>query len=254
MDMVDTLLNKPKNNSPNSSQSRRKFLFDTHIFDEPDVEEIPAEPPPPPPPTFSEHQLEAARKAAFEQGRQQGLQEEKASREQKTSELIAVIIADTQTLFAAEIARGKLYEEEAVKLTQAVFGQLFPLYQAHQGFAELKAVLSDIIARQIDQAEVLIEVAPSQKQEVEAHIHSITRPGGKAAFSVQGSESLAEGQCKLSWTHGGALYNAPAMAAEIRSLLEETLANNAGNSHDGSGMTDPSSNSPEPSSDKGQPE
>lgn len=230
--MVDTLTKQPKPLSPNSSAPRKKFLFDVNIFDEPDEPEVPAEPPPPPPPTFSEAQLEAARNAAFEEGRKKGIEEERASRDEKLAMLMGQISASMQTLFASEQAREKLYEAEAVKLAEAVFAQLFPLYNAQKGFDEMTAVLTDTIQRQEGQAEILVEVAPCQKEGIEAHIKTLTRQGGKTAFTVSADESLEEGQCRLSWSHGGALHNAPAMAEQIRAILEETLANNGVNSHD----------------------
>lgn len=187
---------------------------------------------PPPPPTFSEAQLEAARKAAFEQGRQQGIQESLQSREEKLSGLIASIAGDTQKLFIAESERETLYETEAVKLSLAVFENLFPLYTAQHGFDELKTVLTDILHRQEGQAEILIETAPSQKEGVEEHIAKLPPFSGKTMFKVAANESLQEGSCKLSWTQGGALYNSKALAEEIRGILEETLAVGALNRHD----------------------
>lgn len=231
--MVDTLTNRPKDRPSNSASPRKKFLFDMNIFDEPAEEEIPAEPPPPPPPTFSEAQLEAARADGFEKGRQQGLQESAQSREERLAGLMARIAEDARQLFEAEAAREKLYETEALKLARAIFERLFPLYHSQCGFAELKAVLGDILQRQEGQAEILIEVSAEQKEGVEEHVARIApAASGKTMFRVEASESLQEGQCRLSWTHGGALYNAHAMAEEIRGILEEALANAPANGHD----------------------
>lgn len=230
--MVDTLLNRTKD-TPSNKAPRKKFMFDMNIFDEPEEEEVQVPPPPPPPPTFSETQMEAARSAGFEKGRQQGLQESAQSREERLAGLIARITEDARHLFEGEAAREKLYEAEAVRLAQAIFEQLFPLYHARHGFDELKAVLTDILQRQEGQAEILIETSPGQKEGVEAHIGSLRSHGahGKTMFRVSASESLQEGQCRLSWTNGGALYNAPAMAKEIRGILEEALANAPANRH-----------------------
>lgn len=229
--MVNTLLNRPKD-TPSNSPARQKFLFDKNIFDAPEEEEVPKEPPPPPPPSFSEEELAAARHEAFEQGRKQGLQEERQSREEKLAGLIARVTEDCHKLFAQEFIREKRYEEEAVKLTSAIFKRLFPIYHAHCGFAELKAALDDILARQEGQAEILIETSPEQAEGVKSHLGGISTLSRKTVFTVSANESLPEGECKLSWTNGGALYNANAMADEIRGILEEALAIAPANGHD----------------------
>lgn len=203
-----------------------------NIFDEPDEEEIPEEPPPPPPPTFSEDELEAAKAAAFEKGRQQGIQENLQSREEKLANLMERISADVQTLFAAEKAREDVYEAEAVKLTLDIFKHLFPVYHKAHGFEELKTVLQDVLGRQEGQTDILIETSLEQKEGVESYISRVSSLSGKAAFKVSALESLQDGSCRLSWTNGGALYNSQGLADEIRSILEETLANGPTNSHD----------------------
>lgn len=228
--MVDTLTQNKR--SPIDRTAKKKFLFDMNIFDEPEEEEVLAEPPPPPAPTFSEAQLEAAKTKAFEEGRQQGIEESLESREEQLAGIMRMISGDTQKLFIAEEEREKLYEAEAVRLTLAIFERLFPLYTAQHGFDELKSVLNDILHRQEGQAEILIETAPSQCEGVEAHIAKLPPLSGKTVFKVAGNESLQEGACKLSWTNGGAVYNSAAMAEEIQTILEETLAVAPTNRHD----------------------
>lgn len=245
--MVNTLLNKPKDPQSNKP-SRKKFMFDMNIFDEPEEEEIPEEPPPPPPPSFSEEELEAARHTAFEEGRKQGIQESLQSREEKLALLVARITDDCHKLFAQEMVREKLYEEESVRLARAIFQRLFPLYHAKTGFEEMKAVLDDILARQEGQAEILIEASPSQTEGVESHLAGITALSRKTIFKVSANESLQEGECKLTWTNGGALYNANALAGEIHAILEEALAITSANGHDKEVETDqstPSDNDPQ---------
>lgn len=239
--MVDTLTNPPRSTTPNKDL-RKKFLFDVNIFDEPAEEIIPETPPPPPPPTFSEKELEAAKSMAFEKGRQQGVQESLQSREHHLVALVDKISQDMSSLFASELGREKRYEAEAIALTLATFEKLFPLYAAHKGFDELKAVMTDILRHQEGQAEILVEIAPSQKEGVAGHIGKIQGFSGKTAFQITENESLQEGQCKLSWTHGGALYNSGAIAEEIRRILEEALAVNSTNGHDKGGEASSPSN------------
>ena len=89
----------------------KKFLFDQHIFDAPEEEEI-AEVLPPPPPTFSEDELAAAKDMAFEQGRIQGQKEQVESREQFVAVTLDTVARNFSKLFAAEAIRESIFEKE----------------------------------------------------------------------------------------------------------------------------------------------
>ena len=100
-----------------------KFYFHVHNFDEEEVEEEIEEDLPPPPPMFSEEELEAAKKAAFEEGKQAGIQETKSSRSELISGVLATIPQTFSQLFQQEDIRADRYEQEAVKLALRSFGE-----------------------------------------------------------------------------------------------------------------------------------
>lgn len=212
-----------------------KFLFNQHIFDEPDLEEEEFEEPPPP--TFSEEELETVRKTtqdrAFEQGRQAGIDEKKASIEAQVAQVLQKIAQDTAVLFAAEDAREKLFEQESVKLASAIFEKIFPEQKELHGFDELKKSLSTILKKQEGHSEIRIEVHPSAVEGVQNHINTLNLQGGaQQRFNIIGNESLSELAVNIYWKDGGAIRDIDTIAEEIRTILHETLASDALNSHD----------------------
>jgi len=203
-----------------------KFFFDQNNFDDDFEEEIIEEEPPPP--MFSEEELAAAQQASYTKGKQAGLAESKASRDQHVATLLGQISANFQTLLTAESQRAAAYEAEALALAHAVFAKIFPALNKAHGLSEIEAIIREILDRQREQQEIIIHVHPGYVDPVEQSLENLksTLPPG-TGFAVQGLERLGPSDCELSWKEGGAHRHADALAEEIHSQLQHILADKA---------------------------
>ncbi|MFP4312682.1 MAG: hypothetical protein ACLFR0_00020 [Alphaproteobacteria bacterium] len=215
-----------------------KFLFNQHIFDEPEIEEDEHEEPPPP--TYSQEELETAKeetyRRAYEQGKKDGLKESAASREQMVAQVLQKIGEDATALFVAETAREKIFEEESVKLALTIFQKLFPEQKTLHGFEELSACLTRILKKQENQSEIRIEAHPDTVEGVQNHIGTLSLPAqSQQRFDIIGNDSLDALAIKIYWKDGGAVKDISAIAEEIRTILHDTLAGTDGKRHDSRG-------------------
>ena len=122
----------------------KKFFFDLHDFSDPNAaEEIEEELPPP---VFNEEQLEAARREAHALGRQAGLDEAAASREQLVANMLRNISESFSKLFASEHIREKQFEQESVKLALEMLEKLFPDLNEKIGQSEIKNMIANVVA------------------------------------------------------------------------------------------------------------
>ncbi len=211
-----------------------KFFFDMNVFDENGMEqrELDANKPPP---SFGIEIVESAREEGFAKGKQTGLAESKASRDQHVTKILEKIAQDTVTIFDAENAREKIYEIESTKLAMAIFQKLFPVYNEKCGFEELKGTLGDILQKAAGQSEIAIDIHPDYASEVEKHLGNIPPTAGTdTKVIVRENDSLGAGDCRLSWADGGAIRNSLEMADKIVVALEEALAAQGVNVHDSS--------------------
>ncbi|GJL84349.1 MAG: flagellar assembly protein FliH [Micavibrio sp.] len=209
-----------------------KFFFDMNVFDENGMEQRELEENKPPP-SFGIEIVESAREEGFKKGKQTGLAESKASRDQHVAKILEKIAQDTVTLFEAEDDREKIYEMESTRLTLAIFKKLFPLYSEKYGMEELKGVLTSILQKTAGQSEIVIDVHPDYASEVEKHIENISSTGETTTkIAVRGNDSLSAGDCRLSWSDGGGVRNSLEQADKIVAALEEALAAEGGNVHD----------------------
>ena len=186
-----------------------------------------------PPPSFGIEIVESAREEGFAKGKQAGLAEAQASRDQHIAKILETIARDTATLFDAESAREKIYEVESTRLALAIFKKLFPVYNEKCGFEELKEALTDILQKTAGESEIAIDVHSDCASEVENHLKEIVSTmGSDIKTIVRSKDSLGHTDCQLSWMDGGAVRNSLDQADKVVAALEEALAAQGVNVHD----------------------
>ncbi|NCO02774.1 MAG: hypothetical protein GW903_01120 [Alphaproteobacteria bacterium] len=211
------------------NEHSKKFLFDIHNFDAPEepeeITEDIIEDLPPPPPTFSESELEAAQAVSFSKGKQEGLSEERASRNQFIAGVLDQINNSFMTLFANEIYREKTYEQEALKLALKVIDVMAPTLQARLGNEAVIKTIKETIALQSKQSEILLEIPKGTAVEIDDAIQKIwPDPDHSPKYRILESDTLPEGECKLSWKDGGMVRNHAQTVEKMKLELEELLA------------------------------
>ena len=206
-----------------------KFLFDLHNFDVHEVEEVEEEiveeiEVEPPPPTFSEDELEAAKAVAHSRGHDEGVQEERARREQYIADTLNKVSEHFSTLFAAEIYREKQYEEESLRLALEIISLLAPSLNNRLGEEALKASLKEVLKSQSEQSEIRIELHPETVTDIDALIEKIWPDKDNAPrYKVVADSNLEKGACSLSWKDGGMIRDPKKTANDIKTAIESLL-------------------------------
>jgi flagellar assembly protein FliH len=233
------------------NKKTEKFLFNNHIFDEPDIEEE-DDHTPPPPPVFSEEDLETVRRTthdrAYEQGKKDGVDQERASREEMLAQVLKRLEQQASLLFAAEHERDRIFETEVLNTTLSIFEKLFPYYTSQFGFEELRGAIRNTLEKQEDQSEIVVEVNPDAKEGIADFINSFSMGGAThQRFEVRANPTMSVGQCALYWKDGGAIRNNDKLAEEIRAFIQDTLAGTNSNVHDsGDDINNPSGTEHQP--------
>lgn len=205
-----------------------RFYFDLNNFDAPEIEEeeIIEEPEEvePPPPTFSEEELEAAKAVSHAGGRSEGIQEERARREQMVADNLKAISENFSSLFAAETYREKQYEEEALKLALQIIDMVAPSLNTRLGEEALKGTLLKTLKDQSEQSEIIVEVHPETASDIDSLIESIWPDKDSAPrYKVLADSNLEKGACNLSWKDGGMVRDPQKTANDIKTAIEELM-------------------------------
>jgi flagellar assembly protein FliH len=202
-------------------RKHQKFLFDVNNFDDPD----PVDPDlPPPPPTFSEAELAGAKASEHERGRQAGHTAEKAARETIVAGLIKTIADHFTKLFDAEKQRADQFEGEVLLLTKTIFDKLFPALNEAHGLNEVETMIATVLETQRNQREIIVEVHSEFAPDIQSLAdHLMKSMHAAGTVTVRANDSLARGDCKMSWNDGGAERSATHLSSEIARGLDEIL-------------------------------
>ena len=207
--------------------NKEKFFFDIHKFDEDEdaltEEQIEFLEKEAEMTRSHQEQLEIVRKEAYESGKKDGIAETLLGLEQKIVVLLEEARGEFLKLQSQEHIRETRYEREAVALAVQVIEQLFPVWTKHHGQEELFAALQDILSRVRNQKEIIIQVAPSLRDEAARRLEDIKADLNGISFKVEESETLNETAFKLKWADGGAVRDGNALAAQIVQRLSSEL-------------------------------
>ena len=195
----------------------KKFLFDHHIFDAPEVEE--EEDPSLLPILFTEEQMEQAKKESYAKGHKDGVEESRISRESHIADILKAIASALPALQKAESARELAYEHEVLSLVLLVVRKILPHFVLREGSNEIFHVLERVLQDVRGQNEILIEVPTGLISEIEAYLQTLHAHQESVRYSVREDDSLRHGDCKVYWRDGGAVRQASALLAEIESSL-----------------------------------
>lgn len=230
-DVVDKK-QKHKGQEKKTPKDKSLFYFRQNIFDEGYVAPDEA----PPAPTFSEEELEAAKKEAFESGKREGIQQttqrEQSARAQFVAKALDKIASTTQELFGEEEQREQRFQAEAVALASRIFESLYPVYEEKYGFENLKFHIESVLKKHSKTPTIEIYVSENNVEGIQQFLNDLTTKGHNGIFDVYVDKNLDDSACRLSWPQGGSYFNNSEMAEEIRGILAQTLAGTDVNSHD----------------------
>lgn len=183
-----------------------KFLFDVS-FDDEALDAATAEdapPPPPPPPSFSEDELAEARSLAYAAGVDAGEEAALGRIEDATRQALLAVEAQVAAVLQAFEERAELSDRETLRIALAIARKLLPATAERQALVEMEAVIAAALADARDEPRLVVRVAESLYDRVQARVTPLTQRTGYAGKVILlGDDTLLPGDCLVEWADGG---------------------------------------------------
>ncbi|MEQ8601969.1 MAG: FliH/SctL family protein [Marivibrio sp.] len=192
-------------------------------------EEVEAEEPEaPPPPTFSEEELEAAKSAAYDEGRREGLEAGRQEIQQEIDAQIADLLEVVSERMTPLAERQKQAHERAgalmAKIARDIFEKLMPAYAKRYGDEEVVGLVADSLANLQDVGRLSVRVAPEAAEPLAERLEQTVRLAGfEGKLSVIADPSMQSGDAALDWGAGGAERRYRDIWAEIDEAVERAI-------------------------------
>ncbi|MEX2455239.1 MAG: FliH/SctL family protein [Rhodospirillaceae bacterium] len=208
----------------------RKFRFD-NCFDEEvefEVELEEQEELAPPPPTFSEAELAAARTAGFVEGRTEGIAEMQSGLDRRLTLLMDDMVRQLQSLGAEQERAAGGAEAKMLALAGAIARKIVPPVARAHADAAVRDVIRDCLPKLRDEPRIVIRVHAAVLDRLREQIDAVAvRSGYPGDIILLADDELAESDCRIEWSDGGAQRSTTEIWAEIDRAMETHLAGHA---------------------------
>lgn len=179
----------------------------------------------PPPPSFSEEELEAARQAAYAEGKAAGLAEAEAGQTRRLADGVAALPDHFDRLFEELEQQESERRRSALEAAVTVVRKLFPRLASEGGLEEIKAVVEGCLERLRDEPRLVIRCADGDLDALRERIEAGTSRGGfdgKLVFLAD--ETIVPGDVRVEWADGGAERDQAGLWKEIDAIIARALA------------------------------
>ncbi len=211
----------------------KKYMFDLD-FDaiapqQPDVApekpvDVSADEEAPPPPTFSEFEMEEAKRVAFAEGHTVGTVEAAAGTERSQAEALAALAAGLVKVMAVQREGIETARRDAVHLALAVVKKLHPEMARLHGLEEIAGVVRECLMQIEEAARLTIRVHPNMLEGVRTEAARVAEEAefeGKILYATD--PKLAQGDCRVEWGNGGADRDQALLWAEIDTIVARAI-------------------------------
>jgi len=178
----------------------------------------------PPAPTFSEEELEAARQAAFAQGKAAGLTDAKGAQSERLAAAVEGLPALFSQLAEALAADAEALRRETLEAALTVVRKLFPQLARDHGLEEVHAVVDACLERLRDEPRMVIRCADADLDALREIVEqSAAQSGFEGKLVFLADERLAAGDLRVEWADGGAERDQAGLWKEIDAVIARAM-------------------------------
>jgi flagellar assembly protein FliH len=161
---------------------------------------------------------------AFARGREEGLKAARLESEHLLATETAHLLERLAGLEAMRAELGTNMTRQAVELATGLVRKMMPSLCERGGFAEVEAVLVEMLGRALEEPRVVFRVPDTMLDGMQARIGELVK---KAAYAGEivliADDRLGSSDCLVEWADGGAERNLDRLWSEVDTMLARAL-------------------------------
>jgi flagellar assembly protein FliH len=178
----------------------------------------------PPPPTFSEFEMDEARRMAFAEGHDAGVAEAAEVSERRQAEALAALAAGFAQMQAAQRDGIESVRHDAAQLALSIVRKMLPAMAQRYGVDEIAGVIHECLMQIDDAQRITVRAHPDLLEGVRAEAARVAEEAefeGKLIFAAD--PKLAPGDCRVEWGNGGGDRDQAVLWSEIESIVTRAI-------------------------------
>ena len=161
---------------------------------------------------------------AFALGREEGLKAARLESEHLLANETAKLLERLAGLEAMRAELGANMTRQAVELATALVRKMMPSMCERGGFAEIEAVLVDMLGRVLEEPRVVFRVPDAMLDAMQARIGDMAKKAAYAGDIVLiADDRLGPSDCLVEWADGGAERDLDRLWGEVDTILARAL-------------------------------
>ncbi|MBM84833.1 MAG: hypothetical protein CMM47_02275 [Rhodospirillaceae bacterium] len=175
-------------------------------------------------PTFTVEEMEEAKQAAYQNGKQEGKAEILASLEQQANLSLEQILQQVGDLLLEYKKWKAEIEHDAINLATSIMRKLAPELLRGSELPQIEHTINEAFRFLTDQPKVMIRVAADLEEQIKEKVNLMaSRVGYEGQVVLVGDPELELTDCRISW-HAGAVERAlDETWAQIDEMIERGL-------------------------------
>ncbi len=171
-------------------------------------------------PTFSEEDLEIARKEGFQAGKEEGLNASLDSIERQVSATLGKMETEITRLIDGQKETNDETAHLALSVAVSIARKMLPEMASRNALEEIGLVIENILPRIIDEPRLTVRVHGDVEADVNSRLETLAANAGfEGLVVVNPDNELDIGDCRLEWSCGGAERNAEALWRDIDGII-----------------------------------
>jgi flagellar assembly protein FliH len=162
-------------------------------------------------------------------GRAEAHAEAEASDRQRLVRTLDAIAKALDRLARAADAVQAAAQCDGIEIALAVARKVLPEYCRRHAATEIAGVLRQVLGQLRDEPRLIIRAAAAGSAELRAQLQPVVEAAGfTGEFAVVSDAAIADGDCRIEWSSGGAERETALMWQRIDALVERALADGGG--------------------------
>ena len=177
------------------------------------------------PPTYSQEEIDEAKEASYQLGRQEGMSSAMAGIEQQVSVSLEGVLSKIDELNQTHRKWTSEIQRDAVRLSATIMRKLAPELIRGTELPQIEHVINQAFQFLTEQPKVMIRVASELEAPLRDKVQLMaSRVGYEGEVVLVGDPELVATDCRVSWAAGAVERALDETWSEIDEMVERTLS------------------------------
>ena len=175
-------------------------------------------------PSFSEEEMEAARRDGFDAGKAEGIREAGDAVETQISDSLNHMRGQFQSLFEAQTKANAALFDDSINIAVAIARKCFPHLNETHAPRLIEDMMRQVLAEIIEEPRALVYVHQDLVEPLNERVSNVAETANfEGQILILEDEKMPLGDCRITWSSGSAERDMASIWQQVDEIVEQNL-------------------------------